>query len=80
MRRGLAQTFGGADEVTQRFFRSASELTSEQQPDQPAPPPGREVEVSIEPDEGAALLGLGECHALVVDDAEWRVDAKVDPA
>jgi hypothetical protein len=71
---------GRADEVLQRFFRSASELMSEQKPDQAAPPPGREVEVSIEPDESAAFFGLRECHALVVDDSERHVNTKVDPA
>ena len=68
------------DQVLQGLLRSASELTSEQKTDQPAPPPGREVEVSIEPDERAAFFGLGERHALVVDDAEWHVNPKVDPA
>jgi len=38
------------------------------------------MEVSIEPDERAAILRLRERHALVVVDAERQVYAKVDPA
>jgi hypothetical protein len=72
--------FSGADQVSKRLIRPASELTPERKSDQPAPPPGREVEVSIEPDESAALLRLGERHALVVDDAKWNVNTKVDPS
>jgi len=53
---------------------------AQQQPDQLAPPPGREMEVSIEPDERAVTLRLRERHALVVVDAERQVYAKVDPA
>ena len=71
--------FRGTDKVSQRFLRSASQLRSKQKRDQTTPPPGREVEVSIEPDESAAFFGLRECHALVVDDAERHVNAKVDP-
>jgi len=77
---GRGKILRGSDQVSKRFFRSASELTSEQKSDQPAPPPGREVEVSIETDERAAPFGLSERHALVVDDAEWHVNPKVDPA
>jgi len=77
---GRGKILRGSDQVSKRFFRSALELASEQNRDQPAPPPGREVEVSIEPDERAAFFGLGERHALVVDDAEWHVNPKVDPA
>jgi hypothetical protein len=60
----------GADQVSERLLGPAPQLTPEQQLDQAAPPPGREMEVSIEPDERAAFLRLGERHALVVVDAE----------
>jgi hypothetical protein len=38
------------------------------------------MEVSIEPHQGAAIFRLGECHVLVVFDAEWQVDEKIDLA
>ena len=70
----------GADQVSQRLFRALPELTAEKQHDQPAPPPGREVEVSIESDECAALGGLGEGRMFVVFDAKRKADHKIDPA
>jgi hypothetical protein len=68
------------DQVSQRFFRSAPQLTPKQQLDQPAPPPGREMEVSIEPDERPAFLRLGERHVLMIVDAKRKVCEQVDPA
>ena len=38
------------------------------------------MEVSIEPNERAALFGLGKGHVLVVVDPEWKVHTKIDPA
>jgi hypothetical protein len=52
--------FGGLDQVAERFLRSASQLSAQSQCYQAAPPPGREVEVSIEPDERSAFLDFGE--------------------
>ena len=45
-----------------------------------SPPPGREMEVSIEPDQRAAFLGLGQRHPLVVVDAEREMNDQVEPA
>jgi len=70
----------GADQSSQRLFRAFPQLTAEKQPDQATPPPGREVEVSIESDECAALGGLGEGQMFVVFDAKRKADHKIDPA
>ncbi len=70
----------GADQVSQGLFRTFPQLIAEKQPDQPTPPPGREVEVSIESDECAALGGLGEGQMFVVVDAKRKADHKIDPA
>ena len=64
----------------QRFLRSAPQLSPEQQCEEAAPPPGREMEVSIESDDCAAFFGLGQSDSLVVLDAEWQLNAEVDPA
>ena len=69
-----------ADQVSQRLFRAFPQLTAEKQPDQATPPLGREVEVSIESDECAALGGLGEGQMFVVFDAKRKADHKIDPA
>ena len=70
----------GADQISQRFFRAFPQLTAEKQPDQATPPPGREVEVSIESDECAALGSLGEGQMFMVFDAKRKADHKIDPA
>ena len=70
----------GSDQVLERFLRSAAQLTSECQRQQAAPPPGREVEVSIEPDQRSALFGLGEGDVLLVLDSERKADQEIDPA
>jgi hypothetical protein len=70
----------GFDQGSQRFFGSAAQFGAERQSDQLAPPPGRDVEVSIEPDQRAAFLRLGQHYALVVVDSERQVHEKVDPA
>jgi hypothetical protein len=74
------RALGGPDQVSQGFFRSAPQLAAQQQSHHPAPPPGREVEVSIETDERAAFLRLGERDVLVVLDAEGNVHHQVEPA
>lgn len=74
-----AWRFGGADQVSERCCRPAPQLTPQQERDQPAPPPGREMEVSIEPDQRSAFFGLGQRHAFVIFDAEREMHEKVDP-
>lgn len=69
----------GANQIAQAFLWAARELSAQQGSDQPAAPPGRELEVSIEPDERAALPRFGQGDALVVDDAEWQVHHNVEP-
>jgi hypothetical protein len=71
--------FRGADQISQRLFGAFPQLTAEKQPHQATPPPGREVEVSIESDECAALGGLGESQMFVVVDAKRKADHKIDP-
>jgi hypothetical protein len=58
------------DQVAQRLLRATAHLAAEKQLDEASPPPGREVEVSIETDERAALLRIGQRYVLVVFDAE----------
>lgn len=72
--------FCRVDQVLQRFFRSPSQLTSEQKSDHAAPPPGRAIEVSIEADERAAFLVFGQRDVLVIVDAERQVHEKIDPS
>jgi len=62
--------FGDSQQVAQRLLRAAAHLATQQHLDEVAPPPGREVEVSIEPDEGPAFLCLGQGQVLVVFNAE----------
>jgi hypothetical protein len=69
-----------ANQISQRPFRAFLQLTAEKQPDQATPPPGREVEVSIESDEGAALGGLGKGQMFVVFDAKRKAYHKINPA
>src|SRR5438067_1829572 len=57
------------DQLPQRFLRSPPELASQNKSHQPTPPPGREVEVSIEPDQSAAPCRLGQGHPLEVGHA-----------
>jgi len=45
---------GDAQQSLQRILGAAPDLAAEQQLDEPSPPPGRELEVSIEADERAA--------------------------
>ena len=66
--------FRGADQVAQGLFRSPAYLSTEQEVHQATPPPGREVEVSIEPDEGSAFLCVSEGHVFVIVDAEGKAD------
>jgi hypothetical protein len=66
----LRLCLGDPDQVAQRLLRAAAHFAAEEQLDQAAPPPGREVEVSIEPDERAAFLRLRQRYVLVVFDAE----------
>jgi hypothetical protein len=68
------------DQVAQRFLRSAAQLTTEQLSDQPTPPPGREMEVSIEADEGAAFRHLSQRGPLKVRYPQGQVGHPVDPA
>jgi hypothetical protein len=77
---GCLRILRDADQFSQRLFRALPQLAAEKQRDQATPPPGREVEVSIESDECAALGGLGEGYMFVVDDAKRKVDHKIDPA
>jgi hypothetical protein len=77
---GKSGDLGGADQVTQRCLGSMSQLTPEEQCDEAAPPPGREVEVSIEPDERAAFFGFGQRHVLVVFEAERKMGEEIDPS
>lgn len=60
----------GADQVPQGLLRPAPQLTPEQQRNEPAPPPGREMEVSIEAEQSPTFRGRGESQMLVVVDAE----------
>src|SRR5207253_2904790 len=48
---------GSADQRPQRLFGSPPQLPSDKYADDAAPPPGREVEVSIEPDQRPAFRG-----------------------
>src|SRR5207302_1395595 len=77
---GGAGGAGSADQRLQRLFGSPPQLSSEKYPDDAAPPPGREVEVSIEPDQRPAFLGLGQRHVLLVGDPKWQVDHQVSPS
>src|SRR5207247_6922681 len=76
----LARRFGGPNQVSESLLRSVPQLSSKNQLHHLAPPPGREVEVSIEPDQGAAFLGLGERHPVVVVDANRKMNDQVEPA
>ena len=68
------------DQVAEGFFRSAAEFTTEQLSDQPAPPPGREVEVSIEAEERPALRCLSQRGPLKVGYPQRQAGHPVDPA
>jgi hypothetical protein len=57
--KGRGDFFRGTDQLLKRFLRATAQLTSQQQREEAAPPPGREVEVSIEADERAAFPGFG---------------------
>ncbi len=67
----------GADQVSQGFLRSAPQFAPQEQLDESAPPPGREVEVSIESNERASL-GFGQGDVFMVLDAERQAHEKVD--
>ena len=71
--------FGRLDQLPQSLFRPFPELTANKEPHQGAPPPGREMEVSIEPDETSSGVGLSKRHALVVVDTKWQVHEQIDP-
>jgi hypothetical protein len=70
----------GADQISEGGFRSGPQLAAEQQRDEPAPPPGREVEVSIEADERASIFCFHQRDVFVVFDAERQVNQEVNPA
>src|SRR5215471_15757045 len=55
-------------------------LAAEKEADQTAPPPGREMKVSIETDQRALRLPFGQRQVLVVDYAKRQAYAQVDPA
>src|SRR6266487_1137296 len=73
-------SLGGANQLPQGFLRSALELATYQQPHQPAPPPGREMKVSIEPDQRPAPIALCQRDALVVINPKRQMGDEVDPA
>src|SRR5919201_6115184 len=56
-----------------------AQLASEHELNQVAPPPGRELEVSIEPEQCPAAVHRRQGDVLAVHDAEWRPDHQVDP-
>ncbi len=68
----------GPDQRVQGCVGAASELAAQEDAKHPAPPPGREMKISIEPDE-RALLGVRQRHAFVVDDAEGQVNHQFEP-
>src|SRR2546423_13499032 len=76
---GRELALGSADQAPQRFLRATPQLSPQQSLHEPTPPPGRKVEVSIEPDERAALRRLSQRQVLVVVDSKWQVGDVVDP-
>ena len=71
--------FGGADQVSQGLFRAALQLSPEEELDEASPPPGRELEISIEADQGSAGAGRSQSYVLTVDDPKWKSSREIDP-
>src|SRR5437660_385101 len=72
--------FGGPDQIPEGLLRSFLQLAPQKEADHAAPPPGREMEVSIEPDERAAFFRRSERDVFVVVDPKRHVHDEIDPA
>jgi len=75
----MAGALRDANQIPKGLLRSPPQFAAQDSLDQSAPPPGRQVKVSSEPDEGTSL-GFGQADMLVILDAEWQAHEKVDPS
>src|SRR5439155_16068885 len=62
-----------------RFLGPAPQVATQQLPDEPAPPPWREMKVSIEPDQRPALRRLRQHRPLMVLHSQRQSRNPVDP-